>query len=110
MEREAGDKKLDEMAKKMSKLEVKGAAAAAGQGSTDWWVPFWPTGNFNSVNHTWIPALGHNVEDKKIESKTKKRKELQASPYQLAKENEMLPKAKQEFNEESYQNTSYHKK
>ena len=59
--------------------------------------------------HTWIPALGHNVEDKKIESKTKKRKELQASPYQLAKENAMLPKAKpQAFNEESYQNISNH--
>ena len=32
MEREAGNKKLDEMAKKMSKLELKGDA---GQGSTD---------------------------------------------------------------------------
>ena len=61
------------------------------------------------MNHTWIPALGHNVEDKKIESKTKKRKELQASPYQLAKEKAMLQKNKsQEFNEESYQNISYH--
>ena len=35
MEREAGNQILDEVAKKMSKLEVKGAAAAAGQGSTD---------------------------------------------------------------------------
>ena len=55
--------------------------------------------------------MGYNVEDKKIELKTKKQKELQASPYQLTKENAMLPKAKpQAFNEESYQNTSYHKK
>ena len=32
MEREAGNKKLDEITKKMSKLEVKGDT---GQGSTD---------------------------------------------------------------------------